>query len=190
MPQLEVTTTVSNQVWTSPDGQRKIYELTLDYNGQPVKAKTYSDAIATVGWSGTVESYEKIGKQGAETFVKQPPKEGGYTPSQQGSRPSGYGATKFENSQFTMYLSYAKDLAVAVITAHGSLDVDVYKTALKATVEGGNALYSQRPDAPKPEKDVVHEVPDEPVDLSKLQTMLGDVTNVDEEETPWPNPTS
>lgn len=78
MPQFEVTTKSSNTVWKSPDGQRAIFEVTLDYQGQDVLAKTYSKDIAVAGWTGTVETYEKYGINGAETFVKQPQKEGGY----------------------------------------------------------------------------------------------------------------
>lgn len=78
MPILEVTTKSANQVWASPDGQRVIYALELDYNGESVTAKTYSAAIATPGWKGTVDTYEKQGRNGTETFVKQPPKEGGW----------------------------------------------------------------------------------------------------------------
>jgi len=82
MPELEVTTTKAKEVWKSPDGQRVIYELVLDYKGKPVAAKTYSKEISEEGWEGTVETYEKMGRGGAETFVKQPQKEqyrgGGY----------------------------------------------------------------------------------------------------------------
>ena len=76
MAELQVTTKQSDQIWKSPDGQRTIWEVGLDYKGQVLKAKTYSQAIATVGWQGTVISEERQGRNGAETFVKQAPKEG------------------------------------------------------------------------------------------------------------------
>lgn len=76
MPRFKVTTKSSNQIWTSPDGQRTIYEAVMDYNGQEVKAKTYSRAISSEGFIGEVESYEKQGSKGTETFVKQAPREG------------------------------------------------------------------------------------------------------------------
>lgn len=76
MPIIEnVTTTKSEQIWESPDGQRKIYALTLEFKGQQFKAKTYSNMIASEGWAGDVETYEKPTKQGSDTFVKQPQKE-------------------------------------------------------------------------------------------------------------------
>lgn len=75
MPKLQVKTVEASQVWKSPDGTRKIYELHLDYDGKAVKAQTFSDKIATVGWEGEVETYER----GNNTFVKQPAREGGYS---------------------------------------------------------------------------------------------------------------
>lgn len=149
MPKFEVTTKSAEQVWKSPDGQRTINKVVLDYNGSPVEASTYSSAIATVGFKGEVETYEKPGKFGVETFVKQPPKEGGYTQQQGGQRQSstgGGGYSKSSSDNFTMYLSYAKDLAIALQQTEG-FDVDKFKTLLKATAEGGHALYSQRPEA-------------------------------------------
>lgn len=93
MPILNIKTTSAKEVWKSPDGQRTIFELIVDYKGSPLKAKTYSGAIATEGWEGAVESYEKEGRNGSETFVKQPPKEGGFqsgasTSSSSGSKPA------------------------------------------------------------------------------------------------------
>ena len=73
----EATTVKAEEVWRSPDGQRILYEVLMnDENGEPVKFKTYSQTIATKDWTGTVESEERSGKRGPETFVKQPQKEG------------------------------------------------------------------------------------------------------------------
>lgn len=186
MPTMNLTTKASNQVWASPDGQRKIYELTMDYNGQPVKAKTYSDAIATVGWSGEVESYEKAGRNGMETFVKQPPKEGGSNYGGSTGRSSG---GKFQADPFTMYLSYAKDLMVAQIAAGNKI---AYGVAIETVIGGAYELYNNRPEARAEvnvkEPDVVHEVTDAPIDL----TVVDKVFNADpeqEEELPWPKTT-
>lgn len=81
MPTAQATTKEAEQIWASPDGQRKLRKVIMEVNGASVEVRTYSDQIATVGWSGTVETYEKPGKDGhaAQTFVKQPPKEGGYS---------------------------------------------------------------------------------------------------------------
>lgn len=180
MPQLDVTTKTATSVWKSPDGQREIFELGLEYEGKPVKAKTYSKDIATVGWSGTVETYEKPGRNGSETFVKQPPKEGGSYGGSSGSQ-GGYrgGGGKHQADPFTMYLSYAKDAAIASVH-EGKFDGGLYQELLEAIEAGGAQLYAGRPDAPKPsetkapEPDVVHEVTDEPIDLGKIDEIFGD----------------
>ena len=75
MPQLNVVVKQSKEIWKSPDGNRTIWEVVMDAEGQLVKAKTFSQAIAAVGWSGTVVSEERQGKMGPETFVKQLPKD-------------------------------------------------------------------------------------------------------------------
>lgn len=79
MPRLQVTTKSAEQVWASPDGQRKIFKVIFEYQGKPVEARTYSEAIAKEGWSGEVETYERPGRgdHPAQTFVKQPQKDGG-----------------------------------------------------------------------------------------------------------------
>lgn len=177
MPNLQVKTTSSEMVWQSPDGSRKIFKLVLDYNGQQVQAKTYSNDIAKVGWSGEVMTYEKTGRSGAaETFVRQPAKEGGY----QGGSPAGKPSySKPQADPFTMYLSYAKDLVVAHIAAQTkdgvklSLDESIAETA-----RYGRELYDSRPDAPeKPQTDV----------KSELDEVFGE-TEVLSQEEPWTEP--
>lgn len=119
MPKLHVKTISSEQVWKSPDGARKIWELKLQYEDRVVKAQTFSETIAGEGWEGEVETYER----GQNTFVKQPPKEDGYTPSQTGSRPSSTGAgsskgnyqPKDEKAIKAMWaIGQAKDIALKV----------------------------------------------------------------------------
>lgn len=160
MPTLNVKTTASRSVWKSPDGQREIFEVKLDHDGAELSAKTYSKDISTVDWAGTVESYEKEGRNGAETFVKQPPKEGGYSGSTRngsqsslmgsGSTTRAIGSKSFDS--YTMYLSYAKDLAVACVGKEG-FDDKTYTKLLEAVEAGGAQLYAGRPDAPKPDID-------------------------------------
>jgi hypothetical protein len=105
MPNMQATTKLSEKVWSSPDGQKTIYKVTLEADGQQVTAKTFSDAISQIGWSGQVETYEKEGRQGSETFVKQPPKEGGWQGGG-GGKSYGGGGSKPQADQFTMYLSH------------------------------------------------------------------------------------
>lgn len=147
MAQLDkVLTKAAEQVWASPDGKMTIFQVTLEYEGKDFKAKTYSKAVATVGWSGTIESYEKPGRNGAETFVKQPQKEGGW----QGG--GGGGGSKPQGDQFTMYESYAKDLAIACVisTAKGVVfDSSTYEELLEAVAGGGEQLFAAHSNAGK-----------------------------------------
>lgn len=163
MPEFAAVTKLSESIWKSPDGQREIFKVTLEVDGNPMVAKTYSKDISVIGWSGDVETYEKTGNRGSETFVKQPPKEGGFSPGsgsqssttaeQFTTRPTG----KPSSDNFTMYLSYAKDIAVAMIK-DGKLDEAAYGEVLAAVAAGGEELYSHRPDAPQKEKEEVVEV--------------------------------
>lgn len=76
MPQFDIVTKSSKEIWKTPDGQRVLYEVVFEYNGKQVQSKTWSKAVAALGFSGTVETYEKEGKNGVETFIKQPQKAG------------------------------------------------------------------------------------------------------------------
>jgi hypothetical protein len=140
VPVISGTTKDSKQVWASPDGQKKIFKITLDVDGQPMQASTYSDAIANVGWSGELDTYEKEGKFGSETFVRQPKKEGfgGF-----GGGKS-YGGSKPQGDQYTMYLSYAKDIVVAQIAQGAKLE---FADAIQLVIGGGHELYESRPGA-------------------------------------------
>lgn len=70
-----VTVDRSEVIWQK--GDRTIHSVTMNYQGSPFTAKTFSGAIAKVGWSGDVEVYKKQGQQGPDQFVKQAPKEEG-----------------------------------------------------------------------------------------------------------------
>jgi hypothetical protein len=167
MPVFTAKVTGAQQVWASPDGQRVINEVTLDVDGNPVKAKTYSKALS-VGWSGQLESYEKDGKYGPETYVKQPAKEGGFGGGQRGGGR--------ESDHFTMYLSYAKDIMVARIAAGHVSEKTEPSTIIDRVVTDAYLLYQARPGAEQkpaePAKDEVHVVPDEPMDLKSLNDLF------------------
>lgn len=130
MPQFEIKVIEAKKIWSK--GDVSIYDLTLDYEGQEMKAKTYSKAIATPDWAGTVETYEK----GDDTFVRQPKKEQSY---------GGRGGRQHGDS-YTMYLSYAKDLAVASVH-EGEFNKELFSALIEAAEAGGAQLYASRPDA-------------------------------------------
>ena len=70
---MKITVKEGKEVWKSPDGKVKIYDITLD-NGTIMHTK--SDRIAG-GGEFDVEVYEKNNK----TYVRQLPKEGNFSPS-------------------------------------------------------------------------------------------------------------
>jgi hypothetical protein len=194
MPIMTLKTTGSKQVWASADGKIKIFELNLEYEGKPVKAKTYSAAIATIGWEGEVETYEKEGRNGVETFVKQPPKEDGT-----------YGNSTQTNSQQSGRSSYTPkdEKAIQSMWAIGQavqLTIATYKgsDALGAIEGMANELYGLVEIIKNGRKveietipDVVHPVTDDPIDLSQVEEAFGPVQQlplagtISKKETVW-----
>lgn len=175
MPRLDVTTKKSEKVWSTPDGQRSIYKLTLEYEGQPVQAKTYSDAIAREGWAGTVETYEKTGKNGPETFVKQPPKEG-YTAGGGSSKPAYQ-----PRDDAAIKAQFAIKAAVQALPEAKADSLSDYVSDVEALAQGFFEMVDrvkavQEPDKQPADgtgKDEVHTVPDDDIDTSKIDEIFG-----------------
>lgn len=141
MPIMQATTKEAKSVWKKDD--REISEVVLRIDGKLLKAKTYSSAIANPGFVGEVETYEKTGRNGSETFVRQAPKEDGYKSNGSqlvgGSKPSQGRSNQGDN--YTMYLSYAKDIAVALI-GEGGFEPEVFKDTLQHVANGGDFLFN------------------------------------------------
>lgn len=172
MPQLQVKTSTAQSIWKSPDGQREIFEVHLEHNGQQFKAKTYSRDISNIGWEGTVETYEKPGRNGSETFVKQPPKEGGFSGG--GFRRGG--SPKDEKAIQAMW---AIGQAVALIGSGGA-DADMDKR-VAVVHDVAIQLFSMvdmvkndgvEPEAPKETSK------DEPVPAEEVDAMVDDISKV------------
>lgn len=148
MPKFNATTKEAKEIWKK--GDRTISEVILEVDGKLTKAKTYSNVVAKPGFVGEVESYEKDGRNGAETFVRQAPKEeGDYSQSgysQGGSKPS-YGARP-QGDNYTMYLSYAKDIAVALIN-NGDFKLEALEDILPKVANGGDFLHNHHSEGSK-----------------------------------------
>lgn len=188
MPQFETETKDSRSVWKSPDGQREIYEITLDYNGQPVKAKTYSHDIAVVGWKGTVDVYEKQGRNGTEQFVKQPPKD---NPSYGGGSAGGAPrSTGYQKDDKAIQAMWAIGQSVAFHTDHEGpaeeLVSEIERMAQEFFAMVARVKASEdAPEAPA-QPDKVQEVTDEPLDLKMIDQVFNPEPIVDQGELPWP----
>jgi hypothetical protein len=147
MPQFKnVEVASSEQVWSSPDGQRKIFKVTLKLDtGQTIAAKSYSDRL-TPGWKGDIETYEKEGRNGPETFVKQAPKEDG--PRNYGGSGSRSSSGNYQpKDEAAIKAMWAIGQAVSALkvpdAALDPQDVQAYATTLFAMVDkvkaSGNA---------------------------------------------------
>jgi hypothetical protein len=122
-------------------GAMKSYKLKLEGVEEAVelgqKASTPSPAIGDV-LSGTIDTSGGYGPKFKKEFNQQ---SGGGS-----GRSFGGGGSKHVADPFTMFLSYAKDLVVALQETSG-FDAAKYQELLKATLEGGKALYNGRPGA-------------------------------------------
>lgn len=139
MPIIKNVTTVSSSLgWQSDDGKLKRYDIQLNVEGDIFKCQTYSGQIAEVGWKGDVETYEKKGY----TYVRKPQIEGSFkgSNSKDGVVPVPY----------PMYLSYAKDIAVALIESNPEkkFNLSSFGAIVDAVALAGRKLYESRPDKP------------------------------------------
>lgn len=85
MPILKIKTIDSRVGWTNPNNPDMIsYDLTIEVGDKKAEARTYSKAVAEVGFEGEVETYEK----NDHTYLKQKQREGGFTPRSFGRTPA------------------------------------------------------------------------------------------------------
>ncbi len=175
--------------WQSPDGQRKIWQVTVDVNGKQAPCKTYSQVLSQVGYQGMIETYEKANNRGGiDTFIKQPAQD----PQQaaQGRPYSGGGQqSASQQSPYTMYLSYAKDVAVALIGKGVAFSETDLLMELKKIAAGGEFLYDMRPDNPN-RKLLEIAQPTSPFvepDKNELNNLFGATETVDDGNDPWQN---
>jgi hypothetical protein len=138
----DVKTLGSEKIWEK--GDRTIWKLKLEVQGNEMECKTYSKVISELGWSGDVETRE----QNNDVFVKQYKEEDGYTPSGNAGSPNGRAPSSRPNStssgrsggdDFTMYLSYAKDLTVALINS--GKDLKELPDIISTVALAGEQLY-------------------------------------------------
>lgn len=172
MPIVETATLHSEKIWEQ--GDKILYRALLTTrDGQKINVKTFSKAIAEKGFTGQVETYEKSGKYGSETFARQAKKDtGGYSKSQ----------SKSEDN-YTMYLSYAKDLVVAKIMTGGADKLTVQELANEVSFIG-KQLYDQRPggNSETTAKGFDDKQPAKQDSKYEFFKSEGDVTNTDEPE--------
>lgn len=161
MSKFHATTKKAQEVWRSPDGDRIIWSVTMEIQGEnrPVIAKTYSKAIAAEGWSGEVESYQKQGRDGMESFVKQPPKEGGF------------GGARQPRDDASIKAQFAIKAAIAWVSSRegsGFDDIEGCAVEFYKMIERVKSGQTTAPDKVYPlEED------QEPIDLTGVRDVFG-----------------
>lgn len=176
----------STEVWRK--GDIAIFELQMEYEGKPVRAKTYSEVIAKVGWEGDCVTYEKQGRNGPEQFVKQVPKENtGYSSTTvRSSRGSGAGSyTPRDDSHIKAQWAIGQAMGFATaINTDGKVDFDL--------VEGiARSLFTMVDRVKAPQQtviDTVHDA-DGPIDTKVIDDIFNQpIETEDSGELPWATP--
>jgi hypothetical protein len=147
---MQVKTTNVEQLWQSTDGKRTIWEVVLkDQGGSEYRLKTYSPAIASLGFNGEVESY--FARSG-DRFVRQK------RPAAATAKATGYqrddnairaqwaigqainlAAVKMDKTQITLPVieEYAKELFATVSRVKGEPVTPRLKQDAEQYVSGG-----------------------------------------------------
>jgi hypothetical protein len=173
----DVETVDSKIIWQK--GDRTIYEVELEYQGNPFKAKSYSDRVAAIGFTGDVEVYDKQGQRGSEQFVRQAPKENA-APASSGTSTAARPAyqPKDEKAIQAMWaISQAIALSTATVKENATLE-HVYNNAAE--------LFSmvdavKNSDTKQAQLDIVQEVPEGPVSLDEIDALF----KSDMDDKPW-----
>lgn len=169
MPILKVKTVESKVGWTNPNNPDMVsYDLVIDVGGKKAEARTYSKAVAEVGFDGEVETYEK----NDHTYLKQKQREGGFAPrGSYGSRP-----TK-DNSDGQRQGMCINNAANFVNASEDRKDLTPVMWAERVW-RYANALYALG-DLTKDQGEKLDEVVDvddsKPLDLSDIEDIFGKV---------------
>lgn len=118
------------------------YKVMFEGEETPVevsqKAATAAPKVGDVV-EGTIDTSGQYGPKFKKEY-----NQGGF-----GGAPRGgsSGGNKYQSDPFTMYLSYAKDVAVALIGTKDGFDADKFADILEQVELGGKTLYGSRPGA-------------------------------------------
>lgn len=172
--------------WSGAYGPMLTYEVMLEGHEVPVEVNKKPESPAPQKGD---ELYGDINRTEYGDKFKGAPKPFGGAGGGGGFK----GGGKPMADPFTMYLSYAKDIAVALIAAGGKPSTKAFDTEYAAALDtvsaGGVQLYADRNEdaedkpasEPKPESAAKEQ--DEEISLEEIDRVLG---KRDEEEEPWP----
>lgn len=127
---------------------------------------------------GTVDMSGQYGPKFKQTYDQNAPR-----PAGSGGYSGGGSAKKFDGDNYTMYLSYAKDIAIACV---GIGSLDTFEKLIEAADKGAKVLYAGRPGAaPETPSD---SAPDQ-LSMDNLHEIFpeqnGPETVVPTEDDPW-----
>lgn len=152
------------RAYSTKFGEMVSYKVLFEGIGTPVEiSQKASSKAPEVGDSvdGTIDMSAPYGPKFKKEFSQS--FGGGATGNSsspmrsQGTSTSGSG--KFNSDPFTMYLSYAKDVAVALIASKGGYDAEKFAEVLDDVIAGGKTLYGSRPGAEPEAAQAVDEKP-------------------------------
>lgn len=180
--------------YDSKFGPMKAYKLLLEDVAQPVdlsQKATSPGPLPGQKLEGTIDMSGQYGPKFKKDYGGGNFQKGSSAGSTAYSAGTASGKGKFDNDPFTMYLSYAKDLVVALQETSG-YEKEKFEQLLSATISGGKALYNARPGATPPE-----EAKPAPTDASgnvddlvgnQIDAFLGAGKQLTGEEDPWVAP--
>lgn len=127
---MQVRTTHTEQVWQSPDGKRKIWEVNLqDEQGKDYRLKTYSPEIGSMGFKGEVKSFlNKFGERFVRQVTTAADRSGGYNRDDSAIRAQwaigqaiNLASVKMDKDEITLPIieRYAKELFATVSRVKG-----------------------------------------------------------------------
>lgn len=181
------------RTYTTKFGDMASYKVMFNESPTPVEiSQKATTPPPTVGQAleGTIDMSGQYGPK----FKKEYNQGGNFGASPQASQPSSTGASgsksKFSDDPFTMYLSYAKDLAVAKVNTTAALgnEVPSYTDLLDQVLAGAYQLYEGRPGAEPAKADVAASTP-APQQANVIDAVFAvPDAPMTEEDLPWPEP--
>lgn len=155
------------RAYSTKFGEMVSYKVLFEGIDTPVEiSQKASSKAPAVGDSvdGTIDMSAPYGPKFKKEFNQGSFGSGGssFGQSSQGNRTnqsSGSTGGKFNSDPFTMYLSYAKDVAVALIASKNGYDASKFAEVLDDVITGGKTLYGSRPGAEPEAAQAVDEKP-------------------------------
>ena len=147
------------RAYSTKFGEMVSYKVLFEGIDTPVEiSQKASSKAPAVGDSvdGTIDMSAPYGPKFKKEFGGGQGFGGGGSSTPQANRGTG---SRQNSDPFTMYLSYAKDVAVALIASKNGYDASKFAEVLDDVITGGKTLYGSRPGAEPEAAQAVDEKP-------------------------------